>query len=77
MKHVLPCANREVLPNTGAQPMPCDNLEAWDGGGREVASKREIYAYLWIIHIVVQQNKTGHTKPFSLNFKTDALSDST
>ena len=39
--------------------------------GRREYQEGEIYAYLWIIHIVVRQIKTGHCKAIILQLKTD------
>ena len=45
-------------------------LEGWDGGGVVRRLKRErIYAYLQLIHIVVQQKLAQHCKAFILQFK--------
>ena len=41
--------------------MLCDDLEGWDGWGREV-KREEIYDYIELIHFVVQQKLTQHCK---------------
>ena len=54
--------------------MLCDDLSSWDGevGGR---IKREgIYVYLYLIHIIVQQELTQqHGKAIILHLKKDGL----
>ena len=49
--------------------MLCDDLEGWeeDVGGR--IKEEEIYAYLWLIHTVVQQKLTQHFKAIILQLK--------
>ena len=48
--------------------MLCDDLEVWEEevGGR---LKKEIYAYLWLIHTVIQQKLTQHFKAIILQLK--------
>ena len=47
----------------------CINLERWDGKGdvRELQNGRDIYVYLWLIHVVVQQKLT-YLKQLYSNF---------
>ena len=50
--------------------MLCDDLEEWDArcwGGR--LTREEIYVYLYLIHIVVQQKLTQHCKAIILQSK--------
>ena len=39
-----------------------------DGGGGEL-KREEIYVYLWLIHVVVQQKATQHCKAIILQSK--------
>ena len=58
--------------------MPCDNLEGWDGvgwggpGGR--LKREEMYLYLWLIHVVVQQKPTQRYKAIILQLKNKVSS---
>ena len=59
----LPCvkqtASGDLLSSTGSSAWCCDDLEGWGGG----AFNREgIYEYLWLIHFIVQQRPTRHSK---------------
>ena len=47
--------------------MLCDELEGWDGGGREV-TREGIYIYISLIHFIVQQKLIGHGKEITLRF---------
>ena len=50
--------------------MFCDDLDEWDGGdGREVPEGRDIYIYLLLIHVIVQQKLTQHCKSITLQLK--------
>ena len=54
--------------------MLCDDLKGWDGGGGRL--KREgTYVYTRLIHIVVQQQPTQHSKLiiFPLKIKDENL----
>ena len=48
----------------------CINLEGWDGegNGREFQN-REMYVYLWLIHVKVLQNTTKFCKTIILQLK--------
>ena len=48
----------------------CDDLEGWDGkvGGR--LKTEGLHVYLWLIHIVVPQKLTQHSKKIILQLKT-------
>lgn len=63
----LPCvkqtASGDLLSGTGSSAGCCDDLEGWDGGNREA-----IYLYLWLIHLIVQQRPTQHSKAIILIF---------
>ena len=50
--------------------MLCDDLEGWDGAwdGREV-QEGGAYVYIWLIHVVVQQKLTWHSKAIILQLK--------
>ena len=49
----------------------CDDLEGWDArvGGR--LRKEGIYAYLWLIHIVVQQKPAQRCNAIILQLKNN------
>ena len=48
----------------------CEDLGRWDWGGEGGKSKREgIYAYIQLIHFVVQQKLVQYCKPIILQFK--------
>ena len=56
----------------------CENLEEWTGVGVGRRFKREeIYVYLWLIHIVVQQKLTQHCKAIILQLKINFKKDLT
>ena len=52
------------------RPALCDDPEGWNGGEVGGSFKREgVYAYLWLIHLVVWQKQTQQCKAISLQFK--------
>ena len=54
--------------------MLCDVLEGWgEGSGREAHEGGDIYIYLRLIHIVVQQELTQHCKVVILQLKKSHL----
>ena len=38
--------------------MFCDDLDGWDEGVGGGLKREEIYAYIWLIHVVVWQKPT-------------------
>jgi len=49
-----------------------DDLEGWDGEWVGGEFKREgIYAYIWLIHVAVQQKLTQHCKAMILQLKVN------
>ena len=43
-------------------PVPCNNLEKWNGGTGGRFQSEGIYVYLRLFHVVVQQKPTQHCK---------------
>ena len=60
-------ASRRLLYSAGSCLVLCDDLEGWDGRGN--APREEIYVYLWLIHIAIQQKPTQHHKPIISHLK--------
>ena len=49
--------------------MLCDHLEGWDReGGRETQEGGDmgIFVYVWLIHFVIQQKLTHHSKAIKM-----------
>ena len=49
--------------------MLCDDLEGWDARVRGRLKRKEIYGYLWLIHIVVWQKPIQHCKAIICRLK--------
>ena len=58
-------------------PVPCDNLEGWNGRvGVGGSFKRErVYVYLWLINVVVWQKPIQHCKAIILQLKKKKKTD--
>ena len=52
--------------------MRCDDLEGWDGGGREATEKRT-HVYIQVSHIVIQQKLTQHCKTIIFQLKKKSI----
>ena len=48
-------------------------LEEWEGGGGGREAQEEVYIYLWLIHIVVQQELIHTIKQLSPSKKKNTV----
>ena len=63
-------ASGRLLYNRELIPVLCDDLEGWAGGGDGKEVQEEgIYVYLWLIHVVIQQEPAKHCKAVILQLK--------
>jgi len=71
LPYVKQIASRNLLYDKGSSnPVLCDKLEKWDGGGGRF--KREgTYIYLWLIHIDVWQKAAQYYKAIILQLKAN------